>query len=353
MSGGIRDEGGTGVALRARPIEQSGKFSSILAYLDHVSDDVSSQPRGRRMNDHETVLLGSGSSSSPPSISSSEQQQSRRRPRQQPRGPSQSSYHHNSGVSRDSVAGTRTPWNNSVKDGKKTPTATSSALLERNTRASGGIDLSGPPFAAGDTTGRDRNDRTASTPSARSRPRRHVVNHRRSADVRGGFLSVNDPNRGDWGNIDNSVGEAPDDRSTTGAEAATAAVGGNAPRQRWVWDEWDDNEAGTSTASFVHAITVDSCRESKQPVAPRASLSEKTSPSRATNSSFATPDEASHPVADIDRARLSTWGRDKDRATANADGGEGTPAAMKAFEDVQATARAMKANLKERRSEVC
>lgn len=350
MSGGmhIRDEGGTGVALRSRPVEQSGKFSSILAYLDLVSDDVSRQHRGQRINDHETVLLGSGSSS-PSSISSSEQQQSRRRPRQQPRGPSQSSYRRNSGVSRVSAAGTRAPWNNSVKD-DKTPTATSSAPPERSTkcRASGGHDLRGPPFGIGDTTCRDNQNRTASTPSARSHPRRHVVNHRRSVDVSGGFLSVPDANHvaggGEWSSIDDFVKEAPDDRTATRTEAATATVGGKPHRQRWVWDEWDDNEAGTST----------SCRESKQPVAPRASLSEKTSPGRASNSSSATPDETSHPVADHDRTtRLSTWGRDKDRAAANADGGEATPAAMKAFEDVQATARAMKVNLKERRSEVC
>lgn len=350
MSGGIRDEGGTGVALRPRPVEQSGKFSSILAYLDHVSDDVSRQHRGQRINDRETGLLGSGSSSSPSSISSSEQEQRRRRPRQQPRGPSQSSYRRKSGVSRVSAAGTRAPWNNSVKD-DKTPTATSSAPLERSTRrASGGNDLSGPPVVEDDLTDRDHQNSTTSTPSARSRPSQLVVDHRRSGDVRGGFLS--DANRVaggvDWSNIDDSVEEALDDRSTTGSEAATATVGGKAQRQRWVWDEWDDNEAGSSTASFVHATAVDSSRGSKQPVAPRLT---KTSPCRATHSSFATPDETSHPA--LDRARLSTWARDKDRATADADGGEGTPAAMKAFEDVQATALAMKANLKERRSEVC
>ncbi|CAB1097565.1 unnamed protein product [Ectocarpus sp. CCAP 1310/34] len=202
-------------------------------------------------------------------------------------------------------------------------------------------------MSGGDTTGRDIQNRTASTPSARSHPHRDVVNHRRSVDVRGGFLSIPDANHvaggGEWSNFDDSVEEAPDDSTKTRTEAATSTVGGKAHRQRWVWDEWDDSEASFST----------SCRESKQPVAPRASLSEKTSPGRASNSSSATLDEISQPVTDHDRTtRSSTRGRNNDRAAANVDGGEATPAAMKAFEDVQATARAMKVNLKERRSEV-
>lgn len=265
-----------------------------------------------------------------------------------------------------------------------------------------------------DRTRRDRDHRTRSNPTARdrpsSRPHPDVVNRRYSVAVGRKLSPFSDAdltaddawkNGGSEETLDYSS-------STAGTEAPTATVGGMAQQQqqqqsqrRWVWDEWGDDTGGSSSPhSLNRATTITTTSNSRRSEIGRHGSSRRTrSPSSptarypaagtitATTKTTSDTTSAGNPGPSLDlplppgeevgatnycaaaehkhgnrtRSLVSRRGAKDGSATAAAaavgvgddDEAACTPAARRAFEDIQATARSMKANLKERRSEVC
>lgn len=438
MPGDIHVKGGVTTtigAVRSDCSAASGKFSSILKYLDHVSagDDTLRQQQCSTSNDDKTAVIprvvvtdvfdvGSLPSSTSSSISSSGSPQQqynhrggrRRRPRHSKSSSQSPQTTGRGGESKLTGGGTRAAWDNSTKGYNKVVMTSSS--MRDSTNGSRG-DLSAPsgrrrrrPEAADivqrsqppttDRTSRNRDHRTRSNPTARDRTSSHphpdVVNRRYSAAVGRELSPLPDADR----TVDDGWkrGGSTLDFSTAGTEAPTATVGGIAQQRqrqrRWVWDEWDGNASGSPSPPSLHrgttATTTTTVSSSGRSMLGRhsnnnnnrragSSSGPNVSPP-AAGTTTTTSDTAS---ADTFRPRLDsslpgqvvvtdyapaehrhgnrTWSpqsrrgsKDRSAAAIGVDDDEAasTPAARRAFEDVQATARSMKANLKERRSEV-
>lgn len=315
----------------SNPVAQSGKCSSILDYLDEVSDDPPRRgytkpvPRVPDMFDAGTSSLSISSTSTSP------QQQQRRR-RRRP---------HNDGEESKLGGGgeTRAPWDNSIKDTRALKTASSTRHdSERRSREAADIEQRGQP-----STTRGRTE--AAPDGTTTRQRRGVVIRHYSASVRGdpSPLSGADRKTNGGGNRASSEQAVDDSSSTAETEAPTTTVGGIAQQQqrqrRWVWDEWEDNVGGTSSVPPCSRdqTTINSGSRTSSngsPVPPRLSPSARTVAGAGS-------------VGESPRAK-----RDKHAPPHNSDDDECTPAARRAFEDIQATAQSMKANLKQERSEV-
>lgn len=341
MSEDIHVKGPTAVAgVRSNPVAQSGKCSSILEYLDEVSDDpprhhrqqsgyTKSVPRVPDMFDTVTSSLSLSSTSTSP------QQQQRRRRRRR---------HSNGEESKLGGRETRAPWDNSIKDNKAVKTAssmrdnhrnTSSVIDERSSREAADIGQRGQ---ASTTRGRTE---AAHDSTTNCQQHRDVVNRHYSATFSGNRSPLSTADRMADGGVNYGSSEQTLDysSSTAGTEAPTAMVCGiiAPPRQhRWVWDEWDDNVGGSSSPpSYLRDQTTGSnggrMSSNGPPIPPRLSPSART----VAGSAGESPSSKRDNVTAVDL-----------------DDDECTPAARQAFEDIQATAQSMKANLKERRSEV-
>lgn len=334
MSGDVHVERGNSVGARSNSVAHSGKYSSILEYLDEVSDDpprrgyTNSVPRGPDMFDTGTSsLLMSSMSTSP-------QQQQRRRRRRR---------HTDGEESKQDGGEIRAPWDNSMKDTKAARAASSMGDNHRTSRSVNN-GRSGP--RAGDIEQRDQPSTTRGRTEAShdsSTNRQHLVDGQYSATASVGPspLSSDDHIQG-GGKRGSSERVWENSSNTAGTGAPTTTVGGRAHQQqpnrqrRWVWDEWDDNVCDSSS---VPSHTRD------QPMCNSGSVSSNRSPvSRRCSPSMRTGDG---PVGGSSRSR-----REKDVPPVNSDDDECPPAARQAFEDVQSTAQSMKANLKQKRSEV-
>lgn len=331
MSGDVHVEGGNAAArARSNPAAQSGKCSSLLDYLDTVSENpprrgyTKSVPRVPDMFDTGTQSL---------SLSSISPQQTRRRRRRHADG-------------EDSKLGdgeTRAPWDNSIKDTamKTAPTTRDnrrdmlSVNQDQSSRRAGGIGQRA-------STARGRTE--AAHDSMTPRQHRGVGNRHYSTTGSGDppLLSSADSMATGGGSRGRSEQALDYSSSTAGTEAPTTTVGGIAQQRRrqrrWVWDEWDDNVGGNSSApsySRYHTAGSSGSRISSNgsPVSPRLSPSART-------------------IAGSVGESPRSW-RDKNVTSVDSDDDdEGNPAARQAFEDIQATAQSMKANLKQKRSEV-
>lgn len=443
MSGDIHVKGGgttTTAAVRS-DFAATGKFTSILKYLDHVSagnntllwqqhgtDDERTEAIPRvvitdRFDDESSP----SSSSSTPSSGLHEQwyhhQGGRRR---RPRHDQSSSKPPMSGDGDESKlarGGVRAAWDNSTKGYDKAAKTSSST---RNSAYSSHGDLSPPsgrrrsrPEVAvvgqrsqpstTDQTGRDRDRRARSNTAARdspsSRPHPDVVNRRYSAAV-GRELSPlpgADNTADDGWKRGGSEDTLDYSSSTAGTEAPTATVGGKAQQQqwpqqrqrqrRWVWDEWDGKAGRSPSPPSLHRgstnpTTITTTSSGSRSILGRHTNNRRTRSSNgphAGSSAAGTTRTSRTTSADAPRPPLNpprpppgevvetnyaaaerkhgsrTWSppskRENNDISAGAvrvddDGAACTPAARRAFEDVQATARSMKANLKEKRSEV-
>ena len=479
MSGGTdvgyTRSGGEASARRSSEVEvaaESRKFSSILAYLDQVSETnnnsiptIARSPCPRLRAQQQQALDASPSSSSSPlsstllaspSTSSSpsgrRQQPSSRRhyqrakqqQQQQQQQGGRSSHHQDGGeAALQKRAGgaeeedgrrmrevRRAPWDSSIK---RVTTTTTTTTTTQPSGGGGGSFSSSPrrreALASGgrSQTSADENraGRTAVMTSSTTRTpliggatsdvaklnnrRRQAMNTRidRRYSVIGELLSTGDDRTvesgiGGVGGDDDRTTSAPDKKPNkncttpitgTGAEATAAAAAAAAEtetaagdgrsqrrRRRWVWDEWDDNVATISPSAHDHdgAIgntdLVTSRRNSSsssgssrnngvtnRPVMIPTSLSVASVAAASSGATgrrhgHQTSTSTSHKFA-ADATRTANIGRlgsvDQPWALPTTTGGADIdPAIRQAFEDVQTTARTMKADLKQRRSDV-
>lgn len=322
---------------RSNPVAQSGKCSTLLDYLDTVSEDTprrgykKSVPRVPDMFNTGTSML---------SLSSTSPQQRRRRRRR----------HADGEESKLGEGEARAPWDNSTKDtAMKTASSTRdhhrgmlSVSTDQSSRGAGG---SGQRCQPSTTRGR----REAANDSMAPRKHRDVGNHHYSATTSGDPSSLSSVDRmaNSGVNCASSKQALDYSRSTAGPEAPTTTVGATGQQQRrqwrWVWDEWDDNNMGCN------------------PAPPSYSRDQTTGSSGSRTSSNGSPAQSclspSARTVTVSVGESSRSKRDKNKAPVDSDDDgddeEGTPAARLAFEDIQATAQSMKANLKQQRSEVC
>lgn len=346
MSGEVKDKGGVAdERARSGSAVQSGKCSSILEYLDHVSDDA-------RVYDKAAVprvpdMFGAGASSSS-SLSSSSSATS---------CPRQTRYSRPSQLNGGEEAKLdqrehRAPWDNSIKHLNKAAAATASRT-RHDRRGAHTTDAGWKSLSS--ATSRTRRDRRAlsrtaaaavaagNSPTSRS--------HGEGTNLRGSGTAADSdtPSFSDASRTANGSRNIGGFEQTLGLssftagkeEAPTTTVGAmvqQRPRRRWVWDEWgDDVNVGDSSPPLRDS----SERHGLAKLANRSS-----SGSRRSSSGPARPPPCGAAAA----VELSS-ARDEKRESLE-DDDACTPAARQAFEDVQATARSMKAILKEKRSEV-
>lgn len=353
MPGEVRHRGG--VAKEA-PALQSGKFSSILAYLDHVSEDA-------RVHD-KANMFGAGASSSPslsPSTTSSSRQTRSSRPFQYSGGEE----------SKLGRGGTRrAPWDNSIKDRKAKAVTTAAASPTRHSHCRGAQTTGVGQGGASPAAGKARRNHGASSstavvaaaaaaaasggnsPTRSCRARREDAKRRSSnaADSEHSPSSdttrISDGSR-DRGGFDETL-DYGSSSAAGGEEAPTTAVVGGIARQqrprRWVWDEWGDDEVGDR--SPPSPLRDKGAHRSSRRSTPAELANRSSGRRRSPNELAARP-----PVAG-DAAAGELHSSSKGNEAADLQDDSCTPAARKAFEDVQATARSMKAILKEKRSEV-
>lgn len=338
MSGDIHAEAGSAVAgARSNLVAQSGKCSSILEYLDTVSGDPPTRGYTRPVSRVPDMIDIGTSSMSLSSTSTSPQQQRRRRRRR-----------HTSGEESKLGGGeTRAPWDNSIKDNKAVKKASSirdsHGDMSSVNKKLGGREAADIRQRSQPSTARGRTAEAAHDSMA-NRPHRGVGNRLYSANDSGNLLPLSSADLmanggGTRGSSEQTLGYISS--TAAGKDAPTAMVGGTAHEQRqrrWVWDEWDDN-MGDGSSSLPSCLRDQTSVKSgsrigsnESPVAPRLSPSARTV------------------AGSVDESLPSK--RDKNETTVDLDDDECTPAARQAFEDIQATAQSMKANLKQKRSEV-
>lgn len=363
---GMGRERSSGTA-RSSPVTRSGKFSSILAYLDHVSaDDVPRHHGGQRGDDHGGFrctfdgLDSRKSSTAAASSTSSSAHQRRRRPRQEYRSQQGQT---SSPPSSDLARGRGVParWDNSMRiENNRTILSTKCQDIDAfSVPHDGGSSGKGVDFVrrsqshhtAERTSNRDglNSSAAAARDGLRNRPHRDTVRGVYSAAVHGDHSpSADDAGRMVGGGGGEKFGTDEERRDTINSAGGTkvmtntppAAVNGTVRQRRWVWDEWEDNE-NRSSFSFSrqntsgHGESDGGKRSSIGPAAPALSPSSS---------------KGLHP--DNGWMWRSPSRRDKGDVVVDNSGDDCPPAAKQAYEGVQATARAMKASLKERRSEV-
>lgn len=354
MPGDIDIRGDSRGSAVHKAVAESGKFCSILAYLDQVCESPPNKSRSDRHIPKVSQRIFDVPSSS--SISSSEAQQSRptsssrRRQRvQQQSAQSNRAGDSNLGRRKEQQGSIRAPWNGSTK--KKPPTTRKSGKLT-------GLSTPSAKKGGGDQTSYvHKPDRTIPLPrrsigdamnfdSQRDRHHRDpLVADLSSSDHRlanGVGADNGEDSRREGENFE----KVPHRSSSTRPECTTAAAAYEKPR--WVWDEWDfdpsssqdgsnsdwdkciDNSRNLSSFSIASNITRGQGRHETSYPAAHSTTSIVTTAGR---------------IAAAKRSKVLTRGEDTVPDTC-------TSVARQAFEDVQATARAMRDDLKERRSQV-
>lgn len=355
-----------GKGSRPEKAAESRKFSSILAYLDHVSENVptkeESSTTSRGVPQHAFDVSSSISSSEP-------QQQGRHRQRAR-QDISSLDRHRGSGaqLTDDQVRATRAPWDSSKKKearttrsirGSPTPTERREAAAGRggSRRARGGDRTTTPtPTILGEASGSGRTrgvgDRYSTVGGSSS------LDGNFTAGGGGGSGS----GRGD-GKVDafeKTLDHYSCSSSASMQEGLPTVVVGQ--RRRWVWDEWeaDPSVLGDKTGGGGrgcgwggHSSSGDA--ENRQAPA----LSAETFMTAATRGEGRRETPSSTPlraggdgtttVAGGTAVASQPWALTRGMGE-TPDGC--APAVRQAFEDVQTTAQAMRADLKERRSEV-
>lgn len=356
---------------RSSLVAQSGKFSSILAYLDHVSDDFSSHDSEQRGDNHGGIPcafneLDVQKPSTKASSMSSSVHQTRRRQRQELR----SQQEHRSSARSSELArvhGMPARLDNSMKDSVKGKTPSwakcqdheaLSAPHDGGKREGVGFVQRGQPRAAevkpdGDHRTQLNPCAAAARDSPRNRPHRGVVHSMYSAvAIRGDRPpSADDGDRivNVGGSTSSHKERADNIQSAEGTQVST--TGRTVQQRRWVWDEWEDNNSSPPSSrpntNGNNETNSSGKRSSARTVASSPSLPSSTG--LHPRSALA----PAGPANDHDWTWRSPSRRGKDHGDLDDNEDACPPAARQAYEDVQATARAMRASLKERRSEVC
>lgn len=332
MPGDVRVQGrGNTAAGSDNPVE-SGKFSSILAYLDDVSERTlrtKSVTSPRALQHHFDASSLSNSSWETQERRNTLESRSRQHTQEQ-RKSCQGGGELKLEGEENRPRGTRAPWDSSTK---KAATST------QNKR---GLTTSSERGDAGGEEGRMSAARASQTMTSTLATTGGVKNSRRNQDISHHRLAgVDTADRhgvaDGGGGSSYPAGDSSDealDHSTKGAGDSPAVRG---ERRRWVWDEWD-----ADISLLDNGISSARNWQSSSPAANRPRASESLTSAAHTADATAV---ASGKSATADRRKKPTTGNDGALDTC-------TPAARQAFEDVQATARAMREDLKKRRFEV-
>lgn len=316
-------------------LEPGGRFSSILAYLDDVSENL--LPRQGTRSASNIEGSSSTTSFSEPRRVLRPKPGSHRRQRGLQQGP----HHDPEGdptmdADEEQVRRIRAPWDNSTK--QKTTTA-------RNNRGGFSIESDSTTTVAEESSGSTRcsaagkaarvKTPTPATAGSFANDRRHEDT---SLDPDG-----NNPlsHRLDYssGGNDRAVGRKFVDavESTSAEKIEGTMTSGIGARRRWVWEEW-----GADTMSRDRSVH------------DWDDLADKATKARGNSDTVGRDGRHRGTPADLittpgGMTAGSLAARHEEGKTTDACA---TPAARQAFEDVQATALAMRGDLKQRRSEV-
>lgn len=313
---------------------ESGKFNSILAYLDDVSENLPDNIASPRHVPQRIDMAASIPTPSSEPLGLRPFSGSRRRQRtQQQQQQQQSSYRGGDDRERGKESwpgtNTRAPWDSSIKQAATTTMSNSSGMSTsraRECKETGGGGRGGSPTTAVRLSTPTRDGTTVDI--AKSRRRRYESPSDRRLD---------DGNPSTTSGRSDSYEEVPADYdSTTGGGETTV----ESQRRRWVWDEWNvDSSASDRARSGRGEDGV-----GKQPFS---------SLQRANTALLSTQERGRHDRPTSAAFTATSTGPPCTLVEVEARAAEtASPAARQAFEDVQSTARNMREDLKERRSEV-
>lgn len=314
---------------------ESGKFNSILAYLDDVSENLPDNTASRRHVPQRIDMAASISAPSSEPLGLRPFPGSLRLQHTQQQQQQQSSYRGGDGRERGKESrpgtNTRAPWDSSIKQAATTTLSNSSGMSTSRAgecKETGGGGREGSPTTAVQPSTPTRDGTTVDI--ARSRHRRYESPSDRRLD------NGNPSSRS--GRSDSYEGVPADYDSTTRGGGGETTV--ESQRRRWVWDEWNvDSSACDRERSGRGEDGV-----GKQPFSSRQ---------RANTALLSTQQRGRHDRPTSAAFTAISTGSPCTLVEVEARAAEtASPAARQAFEDVQSTARNMREDLKERRSEV-